>query len=204
MNNMANLVTLLRLLLVFVISSLALYATPQWQLLNLPLVILCISLDALDGFVARIRHEVTVFGAIFDIAVDRVVEIVLWLVLAKLNLVSVWIAIIFVTRGILVDSLRNQNATAEVAPFNTMRTAIGKYLVASRFMRFFYALIKLITFAWLLFIPPFMVIWPVAWLSHAGLWSFVTDVLVYITLFLCLVRGLPVFVEVVMIEMWKK
>lgn len=197
---MANLVTLVRLLLVFIISAIALYADSIWQLFNVLLIIICISFDALDGFVARIRNEVTLFGAVFDIAVDRIVEIVLWLIFAKLNLVSIWVAIIFVTRGVLVDSLRAQGVTIGVSPFSVMKTAVGKYLVASRTVRFFYGLVKLVTFVWLLFTIPFSAIWTTAWVSYHNVWNVISDVLVYITLFLCLVRGLPVLLEVLFIK----
>ena len=70
---MANLITLLRLLLLFVLLVLAYRATPAWQLLDAPLLLLIISLDGLDGYVARKRSETSVFGSIFDIAVDRIV-----------------------------------------------------------------------------------------------------------------------------------
>lgn len=197
---MANLVTLIRLLLVFVISALALYATPRWQLLNVPLILIGIISDGLDGIVARMRHEESIFGAVFDIAVDRVVEIVLWLVLAKLGLVPIWIAIIFVTRGILVDSLRTQRTAVGFSPFSIMQTSLGKFLVASRSMRFFYGAIKLITFAWLLLMLPMPALWPQFWLANYYVLNVVSNVLIYVTLALCLIRGVPVLVEILMME----
>src|SRR3546814_3442538 len=58
--------------------AMAYWAPPRWQLLDPPLLLLIISLDGLDGWVARRRGETSVFGAVFDIAADRVVEAVLW------------------------------------------------------------------------------------------------------------------------------
>ncbi len=82
---MANLITLIRLILVFVIGAIALYASTSWQLLNVPLVVLNIILDGIDGIIARKRHETSTFGAVFDIAADRIIETTLWLILAELG-----------------------------------------------------------------------------------------------------------------------
>jgi CDP-diacylglycerol---glycerol-3-phosphate 3-phosphatidyltransferase len=192
---MANLITLFRLLLIFVIVALALYATPTWQLINLPLIIVIISLDGVDGIIARMRKETSLFGAVFDITADRIIEMVLWILFAKLNLISVWVAIIFVVRGILVDSIRNKYTETGSAPFSIMQTALGKFLVASKTMRFLYGFMKLVTFAWLLFLPPLSALWHDLWLSSYQI-NFISDILVYFTLALCLLRGIPVIWEV--------
>ena len=49
------------------------------------------------GYVSM--SKVSLFGSIYDIAANRVVENVLWVVLANLDLVPVWVALVFVTRG---------------------------------------------------------------------------------------------------------
>jgi len=95
---MANLITLSRFLLLFVLVALAVQAPPTWQLVDAPLLVLIIALDGIDGYVARRRGEASAFGSIFDIVVDRVVENVLWIVLAYLSLVPLWVAIVFITR----------------------------------------------------------------------------------------------------------
>ena len=100
---MANLITLSRFLLLFLLVASAYSAPPVWQLGNAPLLFLIIALDGVDGYVARKRNETSVFGSIFDIAIDRVVENVLWVVLADLGLVPIWVAIVFITRSSIVD-----------------------------------------------------------------------------------------------------
>lgn len=192
---MANLITLIRLLLVFVISAIALYATTPWQLLNSPLIIINILLDGLDGIIARKRCESSIFGALFDIATDRIIEITLWLVLAKLNMISVWVAIIFVARGILVDALRKPHANSGKTPFGIMQTSIGKFLVASRTMRFAYGFFKVATFAWLFFLIPAVQIWPQLANHYQLLCAYLSNILVAITVFICLIRGIPVILE---------
>src|SRR5690606_40605745 len=130
---------------------LAYRASPEWQLLNAPLLLLIIALDGLDGYVARRRGEASAFGAIYDIAVDRVVENVLWLVLAHLGLVPIWVAIVFLTRGCIVDAVRYGKVASGHAVFS-MQSRIGAFLVASRFMRGLYGTLKAVTFGWLFLI----------------------------------------------------
>src|SRR5258706_391127 len=151
---MANLITLSRLLLLFVLLASAYFSPPVWQLANAPLLILIIALDGIDGWVARRRRETSVFGAIFDIAVDRVVENVLWIVLAHLGLVPVWATIVFVIRGTIVDAIRHAAISSGESAFGMMRTSIGRFLVASRFIRGFYGTLKAVTFGWVLLIQP--------------------------------------------------
>jgi len=194
---MANLITLFRLMSVFIIGAIALYAAPQWQLINAPLIIINILLDGLDGKIARARNETTVFGAVFDIAADRIIEITLWLILAELGAVSIWIAIIFVTRGILVDSLRKHHADQGKLPFSIMRTPLGKFLVASRTMRFAIGFIKLITFSWLFFLIPAAEIWPQIFIIHNDLFSYISNILVYTSVTISLARGIPVILEAI-------
>ncbi len=72
---MANLITLVRFVLLFPLIVMAYNAPPPWQLIDAPLLILIMALDGLDGYVARKRDEATVFGSIFDVAIDRVLDI---------------------------------------------------------------------------------------------------------------------------------
>lgn len=193
---MANAITLLRLTLLFVLVAMAYWAAPRWQLLDAPLLLLVIALDGLDGWVARRRGEASVFGAVFDVAVDRVVEAVLWLVLADLELVPIWVAILFVTRGVLVDSIRYARIAAGGGIFD-MRSALGRFLVAGRFMRGFYGGLKAVTFGWLFLIQPWPRLDPGSWAAWAPMVEPATMALVYACVVVCLVRGAPVIAECV-------
>jgi CDP-diacylglycerol--glycerol-3-phosphate 3-phosphatidyltransferase len=194
---MANIITLIRLISVFFIAAIALYADPFWQLLNLPLIIVNILLDGLDGIIARIRNETSVMGALFDIAADRIIELTLWIVLAFLGTVSVWVPIILLTRGILVDSLRKPHANQGEPPFSIMKTSIGKFLVASRTMRFMSGFIKLLAFSWLFFITPATVLWQDYIMANIFWCDLISSILVYSAVTICLVRGIPVLLETI-------
>lgn len=192
---MANLVTTLRLALLFVAVGLAYLARPAVQLGVPFLLVLVFALDAVDGWVARARREASVTGAVYDIAADRVVENVLWIVLADLDLVPVWIALLFVTRGLLVDAVRAEAAAAGVAPFDTVRSRLGRALVASRAMRGLYGAAKAATFFWAFLTLPWPALWPAAWTQWGGVAQGLTLGLALATVGLNLARGIPVLLE---------
>lgn len=194
---MANLITLLRFLLLFVLVAMAYWAPPQWQLLNAPLLVLIISLDGLDGWVARRRNETTVFGSIFDIAVDRVVENVLWIVLGNLGLIPIWVAIVFIVRGAIVDSIRYAAISGGQSAYGMMASRWGRALVASRAMRAFYGALKAITFAWVLLIQPWPHLDPGSWAVWSAPVQAITMALVLSSVTVCLMRGIPVIWEFV-------
>lgn len=194
---MANLITLLRFLLLFLLVAMAYWASPQWQLLNAPLLLLIIGLDAVDGWVARRRGETSVFGSVFDIAVDRVVENVLWIVLSNLGLIPIWVAIVFIVRGLIVDSIRYAAMGQGKAALDTVRGPLARMLVAGRWMRGGYGALKATTFAWVLLLQPWPKLFPQTWADWSTHLQAVSSVLVLATVGMCLVRGLPVIVEFV-------
>lgn len=197
---MANLITLSRLLLLFVVLWIAHLPPSWWQLTAVALLIVVFVTDALDGYVARKRNEETVFGAMFDIAVDRIVELCLWIAVANLDLAPVWVALLFVVRGSLVDAIRaRQVAESGAAPFDMLRHPLAQWLVAGRFIRGFYAAIKAITFCWLLLFMPFPHLLPDllpgVWEQWGFLPTLVGQMLIGLSVILCLARGLPVILE---------
>lgn len=192
---MANLITLSRLLLLFGLVAMTYRAPPSWQLANAPLLIFIIALDGLDGYVARLRHEASLFGSIFDIAVDRLVEYVLWVVLADLGLVPLWVALLFIVRGTLVDSIRYAAIAEGESAFGMMRSPLGRFLVASRFMRGLYGTVKALAFAWLLLLQPLPAVAPVLWDAWQAVFEAVAAGLVGLSVLLCVLRGLPVLGE---------
>lgn len=194
---MANLITLLRFLLLFVLVAMAYWAPPQWQLLNAPFLVLIISLDGLDGWVARRRNETTVFGSIFDIAVDRVVENVLWIVLGNLGLIPIWVAIVFIVRGAIVDSIRYAAISGGKSVYGMMASRWGRAVVASRGMRAFYGALKAITFAWVLLIQPWPHLDAASWAAWSAPVQATTMALVLASVAVCLLRGIPVVWEFV-------
>jgi CDP-diacylglycerol---glycerol-3-phosphate 3-phosphatidyltransferase len=199
---MANLITLARLLLLIVVVFIAYQPYSWWHFVNVALLILVFASDGIDGYVARKRNETSVFGAMFDIASDRMTELTIWIVLVDLDIVAVWVPLVFIIRGTIVDTIRaNQVTTEQNAPFSMLRTPVGKWLVAGKFMRAFYAALKATTFCWLLLIQPLPVLWPDVFTGWMGILRTIGDVLVYASVLTCLIRGLPVIWEFAQEEM---
>ncbi len=162
--SMANLVTLSRLLLLFIVVWLMYQQPTPWQFASFVLIILIFVSDALDGYVARKRGETSLFGALFDIAGDRIVELTLWIVFADNALVPIWVPLVFIARGVIVDTIRSSNAVAHgLEPFALMRSPVGKFIVASKLMRVLYAVVKAIAFAGLALREPFQQWLPEIW-----------------------------------------
>ncbi|MCG2634544.1 MAG: CDP-alcohol phosphatidyltransferase family protein [Gammaproteobacteria bacterium] len=193
---MANLITLSRLFLLLMVILVAYWGAGWWLFATVPLLILCFVTDGLDGYVARKRNETSLLGANLDIAADRILEISLWIVLADLDRVAVWVPLLFIVRGTLVDTIRaSRSGASGAAPFETLTSSIGRFLVAGRFMRVLYAVVKALVFCWLLLIHPLPLVVPEFWAGASGWMLGVGDLLIWAAVLLCLARGVPVVVE---------
>jgi CDP-diacylglycerol--glycerol-3-phosphate 3-phosphatidyltransferase len=195
---MANLVTLSRLLLLLVVVWLFYQPLSPWSFANFFLIVFIFVSDGLDGYIARKRNETSLFGALFDIAGDRIVEQTLWIVAADVDLVPIWVPLVFIIRGVIVDTIRASNAVAEgVAPFALMRSPLGKFIVAGKFIRILYAVAKAAAFAGLALQGPFPALLPELWEQVGWLLTALTYFFVYLSVVLCIARGLPVIAEFV-------
>ena len=148
-------------------------------------------MDWFDGYVARLRHEVTELGAVLDVALDRAVENILWVVFLSIHLVSLWVPILFLCRSFIVDSLRGIALRQGESVFGMMHSSWGKFLVASRFMRALYGFAKAWTFSQLTLTYALSLKYPQYVLELEG----INRWLIYAVSALCLVRGLPVLFD---------
>ena len=187
---MANLITLARTLLAFVVVGMLHWRSTGIYLTAVVLTIMVIVLDAVDGWVARHRRECTKFGAVADILGDRVVEMTYWIGFATFGWIPVWVAIVVAARGILVDGLRALALERGLTAFGMMRSRLGRLIVSSRASRAMYGTGKAFAFSLviLVFTPGIVA------LFGGGL-RVVAYAAVYATVALCLIRGTPVVVE---------
>jgi len=190
---MANLITLARTLLAFLVVAMLHVRTTQVYLAAVGLTLALIWMDALDGYVARVRREASTFGAVADILGDRIVEMTYWILFAVFGWVPVWVAILVSARGIVVDGLRAialQRGLTAFGATSMMASPLGRLLVSSRASRAAYGIGKALAFCLviLLFTPG--VLAPVGGALHTA-----TYAVVYGTVFLCLIRGAPVLIE---------
>jgi len=149
---MANLITVGRLLLLFVVVAMIYRGGGAITVTAMVLIVVVFAGDGLDGYVARRRNSTSQFGAVFDIAGDRVVEQVLWIVFAHVGTVGVWVPLLIITRGSIVDALRSLSYADGMTAFgsrNMMRSSVTQWLTAGRFMRALYGYAKAAGFVFL-------------------------------------------------------
>jgi CDP-diacylglycerol--glycerol-3-phosphate 3-phosphatidyltransferase len=189
--NVANLITVLRFPLLVVIVSLLYFGGAIGQLIGAPLIVALILMDSLDGVVARRRNEQTLIGGALDIAADRAVEIVLWVVYAQLRLILVAIPLTVVIRGALTDSIRNVALQHGQSAHSMMRSSWGRWLVNSPAMRTSYGVAKTVAFTLLAVALGLQTRGHTAWYN---VWL-VASVVSWVAVAICIVRGLPVLIE---------
>ena len=194
---MANIITVSRFPLLLLIVILLTTASAAARMACVPLILLLILLDTVDGLVARARKEESLLGSVLDIMVDRSVEIVLWIVFGHLGLVPLAIPLIFVVRGTVVDSLRSIGVQEGKTPFGTTQSAVGRWLVASPWMRSGYGIAKASAFM-LLALTSSLLLSASAGsgsLQTAQAWHTAALLVSWIATLFCVVRGLPGLVE---------
>lgn len=192
MINVPNAVTIGRVFLA--LGTVSLLWNPQesvrWTAFILT--ILVIWGDGLDGYLARKLNQTSKMGAVLDIAGDRAVEMTYWIAYAVLNWVPVWIPLLFLVRGTIVDAIRAQAGEQGFTAFGEktmMQSGIGKFIVASNFMRFTYAIVKAVAFCLIIAAHTDWVV------NHAGVVGEIAIYCAYAASVFCFVRGLPVLIE---------
>lgn len=113
----ANIVTSIRILLVPVFFVAFVSPWPEWfpewseaelfkpWLAALLFVVLACT-DALDGYLARSRGEVTNFGKFMDPLADKILVAAALLALCELQVLPAWVALVILTREFIVSGLR--------------------------------------------------------------------------------------------------
>lgn len=190
MINVANVVTVSRVVLA--LGTLPLLwqqgDTQLWTAFGLTAFV--IYADALDGYLARKLKQTSKLGGVLDIAGDRAVELSYWVAFGALNWVPVWVPLVFIVRGTFVDAIRSALSEKGFTAFgaNTMmQSSIGKFIVASNFMRFTYAVVKAIAFC--------LVIAAHTTFGAQYNLALIASVFVYAATAFCVVRGVPVLIE---------
>ncbi len=194
----ANIITIARIALVFV--AISLFGAGFWASLSAAvLVAVVIWMDAWDGYVARKLGIASKLGALLDITGDRIVENALWIYFAVINMVPLWMPLVVISRSFIVDSLRAvafaEGKTA-FGPDTMMKSPATKFLVAGRFSRGLYGVAKAAVFIWFgLILTLVSAAAGGMFLLPQGLFRFIVifgDLLAYVTVILCVLRGLPV------------
>lgn len=149
---MANAITIGRLVLLFIVIWLIYVGNVAVITACMFLLLLIFAADGVDGWVARKSGTTSTFGAVFDIAGDRMVENALWVIFADLDVIPVWVPLLVLSRGFMVDGLRSLSIAEGMTAFgekNMMRSPLTQWLTAGRFMRALFGYIKAAGFVFL-------------------------------------------------------
>jgi CDP-diacylglycerol---glycerol-3-phosphate 3-phosphatidyltransferase len=193
---MANVITLLRMPLLALVVWLLYQPTAGHRFVAAGLIVVLILLDTLDGVVARALHQESLIGSILDIAADRTVELVLWVVFADLDLIPIVVPLVVLARGVFVDAVRSVAPAQGLTPFGLMRSRFGRFLVKSPWLRTPYGLVKAVAFCLLALRHGLAVsTGAVATTGMPQAVGLAALVATWTALALCIVRGLPVLIE---------
>lgn len=193
---LANWITLSRFPLLLISVLILYYGSATARLAGVALLFLGLMLDTVDGVVARKTGQASLFGSVLDIAADRTYELVLWVCFADLRMIPVAIPLIIIARTTLTDAFRSIGVGQGTAPFAQHRTALGRFLVGSTWMRTGYAVTKTATFCGLALAQAFSGLPPESRLARAvPSMMTVLHVTAWLAVAFCVFRGLPVIIR---------
>lgn len=192
---LANRITVSRFPVLVAYVLILYLAPPGWRLAAVALLFVGLLLDTVDGLVARRSGQTSLIGSVLDIAADRTYELVLWVCFADLRLISVAIPLIVIMRTTLTDALRAIGVAQGQAPFSQHQTRLGKFLVASGFMRGIYSVSKITAFLSLAAAEALSGFGPATAVGKAAAPILeVAQVIAWIAVVMCVLRGMPVIV----------
>jgi len=108
--NVANKITVGRILVVPLFISLILYYSPQkdyLRLLALAVFVIAVISDVIDGYIARVKHQRTPAGAILDPLADKMLLISAFICLYKVGVhfpirFPIWLVVTVISRDVIL------------------------------------------------------------------------------------------------------
>jgi CDP-diacylglycerol--glycerol-3-phosphate 3-phosphatidyltransferase len=104
--NLANVLTMLRILAVPVVVVALLGETPDGDTLAAGVFALAALTDGLDGYFARSRDAVTTFGKLMDPIADKLLIAAALVSLVSLDRLAAWVAMVIIAREFAVTLMR--------------------------------------------------------------------------------------------------
>jgi CDP-diacylglycerol--glycerol-3-phosphate 3-phosphatidyltransferase len=104
--NLANVLTMLRILAVPVVDVALLGETPNGDALAAGVFALAALTDGLDGYFARSRDAVTTFGKLMDPIADKLLIAAALVSLVSLDRLAAWVAMVIIAREFAVTMMR--------------------------------------------------------------------------------------------------
>ncbi|MBM3255326.1 MAG: CDP-diacylglycerol--glycerol-3-phosphate 3-phosphatidyltransferase [Candidatus Omnitrophica bacterium] len=131
--NIANRLTLLRIVLTFVFMFF-LFCHGLWaKVLSLAIFIFAALSDLFDGMIAQKRNMVTDFGKLMDPIADKILVLAAFAAFVQMQLIEAWMFVIIVSREILITSLRlfalNKGKVLSAAKVGKHKTASQMFVI---------------------------------------------------------------------------
>ena len=126
--NLANVLTLARILLVPVVVVALVVETPNGSIVAAAVFALAAMTDGLDGYVARSRSSITTFGKVMDPIADKLLVAAALISLVSLERVEPWVAMVIIGREFAVSGLRmaaaQQGIAIAASPLGKLKTIV--------------------------------------------------------------------------------
>jgi len=119
MMNLANKLTVLRIMLVPIFLICAILDTTTTNIIALSIFIIASATDKLDGYIARSRNQITNFGKFMDPLADKMLVAAALVYLVELGfvekgIVAAWVVVVIIAREFIVSGLRTLAASQGV------------------------------------------------------------------------------------------
>ena len=130
--NLPNSLTILRIFFVPLLVVVLLTRQPNWDFSGLadslrgmgrPDILVAAATDAMDGYIARKRREITTLGILLDPIADKLLISAAFVSLVRMGLVPAWMVVIIIGREFVVVGLRD---IASVEGLVIPASALGK------------------------------------------------------------------------------
>lgn len=112
--NLANKLTVLRMILVPVFLICAMFNTFTGNIIALAIFIIASVTDKLDGYIARSRNQITNFGKFMDPLADKLLVTCALIILVEKNIIPAWVVVVIIAREFVVSGLRTLAASQGV------------------------------------------------------------------------------------------
>jgi len=119
-NNAPNMLTLLRILMVPFVVALMFMRTPTADFGAMVIFVIASITDYFDGYLARVRNQVTIYGKLMDPLADKVLVVSALVMLQELDRIHPVVVILLICREMAITGLR------------ALASAEGVILAASR------------------------------------------------------------------------
>jgi CDP-diacylglycerol--glycerol-3-phosphate 3-phosphatidyltransferase len=104
--NLANRITLFRIFLIPIFMVFVLIDIQYNRYISAAIFLFAALTDSLDGYIARSRNQITVFGKFIDPLADKLLVSAALIVLVELGDISSWVAFIIIAREFIITGFR--------------------------------------------------------------------------------------------------